>query len=174
VSAHRLKIEDIDGAEVVCTRWIESVQVKGENQNTYLTLAPRFKRIWLQAKKRMPDYLAQNPANIGLRSKYALRPYGWAKKHAAAGTRHITLEETRKLLGLESVKDAEGNIIREAPLSVWANFRQRALDTAIAEINKKTDLHLEIESLEKLGNRVNALNFSIITQEIPKAGPPLS
>jgi plasmid replication initiation protein len=63
-----------------------------------------------------------------------------------------------------------GNVIREAPLAIGANFRQRALDTAIAEINKKTDLHVEIESLEKLGTRVNALNFSIITQEIPTAG----
>jgi len=39
------------------------------------------------------------------------------------------------------------------------------MDTAIAEINKKTDFHVEIESLEKLGTRVNALNFSIKTQE---------
>jgi plasmid replication initiation protein len=44
------------------------------------------------------------------------------------------------------------------------------LDTAIAEINKKTDLHVEIESLEKLGTRVNAMKFSIKNQEIPKAG----
>jgi hypothetical protein len=35
------------------------------------------------------------------------------------------------VLGLESVKDAAGNIIQEAPLAVWANFRQRALDTVI-------------------------------------------
>ena len=33
------------------------------------------------------------------------------------------------MLGLESVKDEAGNVIREAPLAVWANFRQRALDT---------------------------------------------
>jgi Initiator Replication protein len=92
------------------------------------------------------------------------------KQHLAAGTKRITLDRVRKLLGLESVKDSEGNVIREAPLSVWANLRQRALDTAIAEINKKTDLHVEIESLEKLGNRVNAMKFSIKTQEIPKAG----
>jgi hypothetical protein len=30
------------------------------------------------------------------------------------------------VFGLESVRDAEGNIIREAPLPVWANFQQRA------------------------------------------------
>ena len=47
-----------------------------------------------------------------------------------------------------------------------------ALDTAIAEINKKTDLHVEIKSLEKLGTRVNALNFSIIPQERTKSGRP--
>jgi hypothetical protein len=47
------------------------------------------------------------------------------------------LEQLRKVLGLESVKDADGKIIHEASLGIWANLRQRALDTAIAEINKE-------------------------------------
>jgi hypothetical protein len=29
------------------------------------------------------------------------------------------------VLGLESVRDAAGNIIRKAPLPVWANLRQQ-------------------------------------------------
>jgi len=78
--------------------------------------------------------IAQKPANIGLRSQYALHLYSWAKKYVTAGTKRISLEQLRKVLGLESVKDAAGNIIQEAPLAVWANLRQRALDTAIAEI----------------------------------------
>jgi plasmid replication initiation protein len=70
--------------------------------------------------------------------------------------------------GLESVKDAAGNIIQEAPLPVWANFRQRALDTAIAEINKKTDLNIELEALERSKHRrVTMLTFTIKTQAIP-------
>jgi hypothetical protein len=60
------------------------------------------------------------------------------------------LEQLRKVLGLESVKDAAGNIIQVAPLAIWANLCQRALDTAIAEINKKTDLNI---ALEFLGNQ---------------------
>jgi hypothetical protein len=36
-----------------------------------------------------------------------------------------------KVLGLKSVKDAEGKIIQESPLSLWANFCQRSLDVAI-------------------------------------------
>jgi plasmid replication initiation protein len=174
MSAHRLKIEGIDTAQVVFTRWLESVQVRGENEEVYITFSPRFKRIWLQAKKRMPEHVARTPTNVGFRSKYALRHYGWARKNAAAGTKRITLENVRKLLGLVSVKDAAGNVIREAPLPIWANLRQRALDTAIADINKKTDLHIEIESMEKVGNRVNAFNFSIKTQKPPKAGRPPS
>jgi hypothetical protein len=45
------------------------------------------------------------------------------------------------VFGLESIKDPEGNVIREAPLPVWANFQQRALDVAITEVNAKTDYH---------------------------------
>jgi plasmid replication initiation protein len=149
MSAHRLKIEGIDNALIVYTRWIEAVMVRGENQEVYLTFSPRFRRIWVQAKKRMPDHVAQN-STTGVRSKYALCLYGWAKKHAAAGTKRITLKDIRKLFGLEPAKDADGKIIREAGLSLWGNFRQRALNFAMAEINKKTDLRVEIESLEKM------------------------
>jgi plasmid replication initiation protein len=119
----------------------------------------------------MQDHVALNSTNPGMRSKYALRLYGWAKKHVATGTKRITLEDVRKLFGLEPVKDANGHIIRVAALSLWGNFRQRALNVAMAEINKKTDLHVEIKSLEKVGPRVNALNFSIVAQEIPNAKP---
>ena len=66
------------------------------------------------------------------------------------------------MLGLESVRDAGGNVIREAPLALWANFRQRALDTAIREINAKTYLHIELESLERSAHgRVSAVTFAI-------------
>jgi hypothetical protein len=77
----------------------------------------------------------------------------------------------RKVLGVASVKDATGKVIWAAPLFYWGNFRKRALDTAMAEINKKSDLHVEIESLERIGIRVTGLNFTIKTQAIPKARP---
>jgi hypothetical protein len=62
-----------------------------------------------------------------------------------------------------------GNIIREAPLPVWGNLRQRASDTAIREINKKTDLNVVLESLERSSHRhVTTLTFAIRTQAVPK------
>jgi hypothetical protein len=117
MSQYRLRIEEIKGGEVVTsyTRWLECVQARGaENQEVYLTFSPSFERIWLESKKRLPEYVSQKPANLGLRSQYAIRLYGWAKKHDTSGTKRISLEQLRKVLGLESVQDAEGNIIQEA------------------------------------------------------------
>src|ERR1700728_1487035 len=130
MTVYRLRIDEIRGDTVVTsyTRWLEAVQTRGaENQKVYLTFSPQFERIWLETKKRLLDYKEQKPANIGLRSQYALRLYGWAQRYVTAGTKHISLDELRKVLGLESVKDAAGNIIQQPPLPIWANFRQRAL-----------------------------------------------
>ena len=73
------------------------------------------------------------------------------------------------MFGVESVKDAAGNVIREAPLPIWANFRQRALDVAIREINAKTDLKIKLVSIERSKHRrVVGLDFPIKTQAKPK------
>jgi replication initiator protein len=66
-------------------------------------------------------------------------------------------------------QDAEGNVIQEAPLQLRANFRQRSLDPATAEIAKKTDLSIEIDSLERSKHRrVTSVTFSIREQAVPE------
>jgi len=138
--SYRLILQNVAGAEVFTsyTRWLESVEVKeGADPEVYVAFNPRFERIWLESKKRLPDYMEQKPANARLRSQYALRLYSWAKKHVEDGAKTISLEDLRRVFGLESVKDAEGNIIKEAPLPVWANFQQRALDVAIRRSTQK-------------------------------------
>jgi plasmid replication initiation protein len=172
MSFYRLRIDGIKGGAVVTifTRWLESVQVKGtEDQEVYVTSSPFFDHIWLESKKRLPEHVAKEPANIGLRSQYSIRLYSWAKKYASAGKKRISLEDLRKVLGLESVKDTEGNVIQEAPLPVWANFQQRALDVAILEINNKTELKIEIELIERAKHRrVPAVILAIKEKAVPK------
>jgi hypothetical protein len=128
MTSYRLMIRDLVGNEVLTsyTRWLECVQVKeGPEPEVYVAFSPRFERIWLESRKRLPEYMEQKTANTGLRSQYSLRLYSWAKKYVEDGTSTISLEELRRVFDLESVKDAEGNVIREAPLPVWANFQQR-------------------------------------------------
>jgi hypothetical protein len=112
LTLYRLRIDEKrDGKAVTSyTRWLEAVQVKDESVS--VTLNPRFKRIWLEVKKRLIDS-AERTANPGFRSQYAIRFFSWAKKHV--GTTRVSVDEIRKVLGLESVKDADGNLIREAP-----------------------------------------------------------
>jgi Initiator Replication protein len=52
-------------------------------------------------------------------------------------------------------------------LALWANFHQRALDVAIREINKKTDLNIELESVERTQHRFATVNFVIEAQLMP-------
>ena len=123
-------------------------------------------RIWLESKKRL-KYADQKSANIGLRSTYALRLYSWAKKYVSVGTKSISLEQLRKVLGQESVKDADGNIIQEAPLPIWGNLRQRALD--MSQINRKTDLNIVLDSLGRSKHRrVVSVTFAIKEKAVPK------
>jgi plasmid replication initiation protein len=82
-----------------------------ENQEAYVSFSPRFEHIWLESKKRLPEYLAKEPANIGLRSHYLIRLYALAKKYVSDGKKRVSLEDLRKVLGLESVK--EGSVIQE-------------------------------------------------------------
>ena len=128
MTTYRLTLQEVTDAEVVTsyTRWLECVQVKeGPEPEVYVAFSPRFERIWLESRKRLPEYMEKKPANAALRSQYSLRLYSWAKKYVEDGAKTISLEELRRVLGLESVKDAEGNVIKEAPLPVWANFQQR-------------------------------------------------
>jgi plasmid replication initiation protein len=105
--SYRLVIEEVMDAEVTTsyTRWVESVQVReADKQEVYLTFSSRFERIWLESKKRLPQYVQQKPANIGLRSQYALRLYSWAKRHVGEGAKTVSLEELRRVLGVEPKK----------------------------------------------------------------------
>jgi plasmid replication initiation protein len=171
MTSYRLAIDEITDFEAITiyTRWVDAVQLKrGENEEVYLTFSPSLEHIWMESKKHLLGLGVQKPAAIRLRSKYAIRLYSLAKQYAPAGSKGISLEEVRKILGLESIKDDDGNVIREAPLASWANFRERALNTAIREINAKTDLHIQLKSLERLRHgRVAALTFAIRAQAVP-------
>jgi Initiator Replication protein len=92
----RLRIDKIKRDAVVTsyTRWLESVIVQGtETQEVYVTFSPLFERIWLESKKRLPEHIVGEPANLGLRSQNSIRLYGWAKKHVSVGTKRISLQE---------------------------------------------------------------------------------
>jgi hypothetical protein len=66
MTAYRLMIQEVTGVEVVTsyTRWLECVQVKEDTEpEVYVAFSPRFEQIWLESRKRLPEYMEQKPAN---------------------------------------------------------------------------------------------------------------
>jgi hypothetical protein len=67
---------------------------------------------------------------VRLKSQYSSRLYQWAKPYVVVGYKRVSLATLRKILGLEDIKDNSGRVVQEAPLELWANLKQRALDQA--------------------------------------------
>jgi hypothetical protein len=85
-------------------------------------------------------------------------------------TQRVSLATLRKILGLEDVKDNSGKVVQDAPLEFWSNVKQRALDHALKEINKQSDIHLEIEFVGRGAFRkVLSLGFRITARKNARA-----
>ena len=103
---------------------------------------------------------------IRLKSQYSIRLYQWAKRYLAVGYKRVSIATFRKILGLEEIKDNSGRVVRQAPLELWANLKQRALDVALKEINKQSDIQLKLEFIGRGAYRkVQSLGFRITARE---------
>jgi hypothetical protein len=164
MTGYRLVIQEVEGPEVLTsyTKWIESVQLKeGENQEVYVTLSPRVERIWLESKKRLPDYMEQKPANTGLRSQYALRFYSWAKKYAETEPKVFRLRIFGECLGWSQSKIGRKRDSGSA-LADLGEFPTASTGCRVAQVNAKTDLKIEVVSIERSKHRrVVTLTFAI-------------
>jgi hypothetical protein len=74
-----------------------------------------------------------NEPSVRLKGQYSIRLYQWAKQYLAVGYKRISITTFRKILGLEDIQDNSGRVVRQAPLELWANLKQRALDRALEE-----------------------------------------
>ena len=87
MSAYRLQIDEItdDKAVTSYTRWVEAVQVVGENQDVCLiNVQPAFQEDLATSKEADAGLCRARAGQYRLRSKYALRLYSLAKKYVRA------------------------------------------------------------------------------------------
>jgi plasmid replication initiation protein len=67
---------------------------------------------------------------------------------------------------LEDVKDSSGRVVLDARLELWANVKQRALDPALKEINRQSDIELKIEFVGRgTFRKVLSLGFRITARK---------
>lgn len=87
---------------------------------------------------------------INFKSEYSFRFYELMKAYEKIGERTITIEEIRELLMLDSNKYIKYN-----------HLKTRVIQKAIEEINKYSDIKVQLEKEEKEGKKVVGLVFSI-------------
>ena len=156
---HRLTFDSIVEGALRSTYlpWLESITLikAGEQEDLELKLNSNCEKIWRILRERLDE-------SVRLKSQYSTRLYQWAKRHLAVGYRRVSLATLRKVLGLEDIRDSSGKIVQEAPLEGWAAVKQRALDHALGEINKHSDICLRVEFTGRGSYRkVQSVSFRI-------------
>jgi hypothetical protein len=142
--------------------WIDSIKHvrAGEKEEIELRLNSNYENVWRVLRERLDE-----PA-VRLKSHYSTRLYLWAKQYLVVGHMRVSVATLRKILGLEDVKDKSGRVVQDAPLELWANVKQRALDHALKEINKQSDIQLELEFVGRGAFRkVLSLGFRITARK---------
>jgi hypothetical protein len=165
---HRMVFDSIAAGAIRSTYlpWVESITIvkSGGMEELELRLNSNYAKVWLNLKERLGE------AGVRLKSQYSSRLYQWAKQYVTVGYKRISVATLRKILGLQDIMDNTGKIVQEAPLEAWANLKQRALDHAMKEINKHSDIQLDLEFTGRGSYRkVNSLGFRITEKKVPMA-----
>ncbi len=156
---HRLVLHNNDPQNsVLFARWLSSIVMVDKKMFLHVDpgLLPHFER--LKAHQKVDS----ERASVKLASQYSIRLYEWAWRWRHVGLKRISIPQIRKILGVDEVRDAEGNVVSERCLVHWPNLKQRAIDRALQEINKKTDLGIRLVAVGQAKyRRVLSLAFEI-------------
>lgn len=141
------------------------VEVKNPNGDwemfniiTYAKYKSRQGIITLEINKKSEPYLIQLKEfftafklenALFLDSKYAIRIYQLAKSNIYKGEFIITMDEFKKKLKLT-----------QKSYSAFSNINLKVLTPAIKEINSKTDININIETI-KVGRKVDSLKIEV-------------
>lgn len=165
---HRLVLRNSDKQHsVLYARWLSSITMVGKKMTLYVDpgVLPHLERL-REHQKRDSEC-----ASVKLASQYSIRLYEWAWKWRHVGLKRISIPQIRKVLGVEEVRDAQGNVISEKCLVHWPNLKQRAIDRALYEINQKTNLGIRLVAVGQAKyRRVLSLAFEIKNKDKKRKG----
>jgi len=156
---HRLVLHNGDKQNsVLYARWLSAITMV--EKKMILHIDPGLHR----HLERLKDHQREDAerSSVKLASQYSIRLYEWAWKWRNVGLKRISIPKIRTVLGVDEVRDAQGNIVSEKCLVHWPNLKQRAIDRALHEINEKTDLGIRLVAVGQAKyRRVLSLAFEI-------------
>jgi len=139
-----VKIEN----KVIQVSWLSYVAYNEDEGRIEIRFDPFLKPYLLQLKREFTSYKLENI--VKLKSSYAIRIYELLKQYEKIKERTFQVKELRELLGTNDIYPA------------YANFKQRVLNPALKELDKKTDISFSFEEI-KHGKKVDRLNYPFCT-----------
>jgi plasmid replication initiation protein len=136
--------------KVIQVAWLSYVAYNESEGTIDMRFDPFLRPYLLELKREFTSYKLENI--VKLKSTYAIRIYELLKQYEKLKERTFPVKELRKILGVEDIYPAYGN------------FKQRVLVPAQKELQKKTDIHFEIEEI-KLDRKVEKVKFTIVKDE---------
>lgn len=126
------------------------VKITGQRRGDTARVTFEFPTPILEAIKRPSMYVKLNMfIRRWLNSKHSLALYEVLKDYQNIGKIRIPVEDFRKLVGIEP-----------GQYTIFTMLKKRIIDTAVDEINEKTDLKVQYD-LENEGRKITAIVFKV-------------
>ena len=140
-----MRIEDAEQKRELQISFISSAEYLDSQGIVELSFDSKLKPYLLQLRKNFTSFQLSTVKRLG--SVYTVRIYELAKQFEKIGTRRLQLDELKRMLGIDSGHYRQ-----------YGHFKQRVLRPALKEINKHTDLSVEMREI-KFGRRVEVIEL---------------
>lgn len=136
-----------DGNKEILFAWIDTAKVNEDTREIEITLSESLKPYLIDLKQNFTKYELINV--LCLRSKYSIRLYEIFKSYLWLGKWEVYLDDFRELIDVrDKYKD-------------FTEFKRNVINPSIKEINKYTDLNIEMKTLKR-GRSIDKLIFDIV------------
>ena len=147
---------------LIC-HWISSMEKNPNDKSITFSFDPKLRPYLLGLSRNYFAYHTLHAFNLD--SAYSIRLYQWAKsREYLRRPQQVALHDLRHFLGTVEI-DCDGVITKES-LKRYNDFKKVALQPAVHEINKKTDIMIAFHEIKQPGTKIIcAIIFSITMKE---------
>jgi len=130
-----VRIDNLTEKQHTHLRWVQDITYHPGEGKITLSFANKVKPYLGELKNQFTSYKLQQVAKI--KSTYAIRIYELLQQYRSTGIRVINVEDLRNYLGLSDKYRS------------FKQLKQSVLNRSINELNKKTNLVINVETLKK-------------------------
>ena len=135
---------------LIC-HWISSIEKNPNERSITFSFDPKLRPYLLGLSRNFFAFHTLYAFNLD--SAYSIRLYQWAKsRQFLRRPQQVSVDDLRHFLGTIEI-DADGAITKES-LKRYNDFKKVALQPAVREINKKTDIVITFHELRKPGTKI--------------------